>query len=143
MGGWIGCPDGLFNSVTDCCQLQIPFYCRLSFMNNGTLIFSTDGSVTAVVVVARTRKRASIVGTCCMDGAVVVSKSALVDVVADEACASVSGLTFTRVASVTVGADSVGTAVVDSVAFIVVDAAGTVIVITSLTAATISSVTGH
>ena len=90
-----------------------------------------------------TRKGAILVSTGSINTAVVVSKSTLVDVFADETRASVSGLTFTRVASVTVGADSVGTAVVDSVAFIVIDAAGTVTVVASLAAATISSVTGH
>ena len=72
-----------------------------------------------------------------------VSKSTLVNVVADETRASVSGLTFTRVASVTVDADSVGTAVVDSIAFIIIGAAGTITVVARLADTTISSVTGH
>ena len=72
-----------------------------------------------------------------------VPKSTLVDVVADEARASVSGYAFTRVASVIVGTESVRTAVVDSVAFVVIDAACTVTVITSFTTAAVSSVTGH
>ena len=72
-----------------------------------------------------------------------VSKSTLVDVVADETRTSVSGSAFTRVASVIVGAESVGTAVVNSVAFIVIDTAGTITAVARLAAAAVSSVTGH
>ena len=74
---------------------------------------------------------------------VVVSKTALVDVGTNEACADISGFALAHVTTVSVGAGSVSTAAVVAVAFIVVATVGAIASETRLAAAAVGPVASH